>query len=532
MPAPTLHRAPLNATPGPSSTATLVRGLPAPGPTQEASAAVNKIVRFLRNSGLPAPTPAQGSALAAGLARISQIARVLLRRSAIGLVTMLGGDTRQMAPGTQLLARLVQGRANLDQTFEALDGLVTQSTAWPDIHGQRAALQLLLTNSRQQIQALATRKPEQAARQLAALFELFELRADGASSADPGRLAVARGILARSGLAQPPQGPNPTPARPAPAAAIAPVRAPAPEVEAARQATQAATALHRPLPSAQGAAAVQALRKAIRAYDAAPGQRSPRINLNNALALARSLKHTGGSDWTPATRKNFDAFEHQAQDRLYSDAAPPSRPAGPPLPGQTATSARPPSPLRAPGTRVTHTSSDIGTTAQIEARRLAQVAQRLQEATEAYYDRIKTLLPGGNEAALAEQVHEEMGLRALGVSLDQFQAYLRAGQTPQGADGARASVGSTSGAPGLSPGGLTSLARFPELDPSALLDPPVLSNELTLLWDLTTSKLLTFLVTNTLMSVSEPTYLRALQLPSSHPREERRSWKGRFDLIF
>jgi hypothetical protein len=186
---------------------------------------------------------------------------------------------------------------------------------------------------------------------------------------------------------------------------------------------------------------VQALRKAIRAYDAAPGQSSPRVNLNNALALARSLKHTGGSHWTPATRKNFDAFEHQAQQRLYSDAAPSTRPAGPPRPSQTATSARPPSPLRAPGAKVTHTGSDIGTTAQIEARRLAQVAQRLQEATEAYYDRRKTLLPGGNEVALAKQVHEEMDLRALGVSLDQFRAYLWVAQTPQGADGARSAVG-------------------------------------------------------------------------------------------
>ena len=114
----------------------------------------------------------------------------------------------------------------------------------------------------------------------------------------------------------------------------------------------------------------------------------------------------------------------------------PARPAGP----------RPPSPLRAPGARVTHTGSDIGTTAQIEARRLAQVAQRLQEATEAYYDRRKTLLPGGNEATLAKQVHEEMGLRALGVSLDQFQAYLWAAQTPQGADGARSAAGGGSSA--------------------------------------------------------------------------------------
>ena len=509
MPAPRLTGSLSPSPSGAAGTATLLRDLPGRGTTPGLSPAANKIIRFFRGSGLPAPPPEQISALGAGLERIRQFAGALPRIGAIGLVTMLGGDSRQEEPGTHLLARLARGRANLDRTFEALDGLVRERTGWPDITGERAALQSLLTSSRRRIESLASREPEQAARQLAALFKLFELRAGGS---DQGRLAAARGILARSGAARPAAELNETPARPANAAAPAPapVRAPSPEVVAARQATQAIgrlrdairasnavpsaaahkdltaardrasrlyqrdgplwssatvrqyrdfltqanAALDRPLPSAQGATVVEALGKAIRAYDAAPGS-SAREGLNDALALARSLNRKQGVHWTPATRENFDALARQAQARLYPHSTAPSRPASPPLPGEQAAAVpQPPQPLHlpAPGARVEHTGGDVRTPAQIEEEHLARVAQRLEEARNAYYERRKTQLAGGDETALVARIYEEMGLRSLGVSQEQFQNHLKAAGQPSREIAARVTAGD-SGAGTLGGGG-------------------------------------------------------------------------------
>ena len=80
---------------------------------------------------------------------------------------------------------------------------------------------------------------------------------------------------------------------------------------------QAEAALARLLPAQQGTKVVEALSKAIRAYDAAPNQAAQRGDLNDALARARSLEASQGPRWTRATRANFDAYERQAQSRLY-----------------------------------------------------------------------------------------------------------------------------------------------------------------------------------------------------------------------
>ena len=139
------------------------------GPSSGASAApANNIVHFLRSTGLAAPPPAQAAAAAKGLASIGQRA---LKFGAVGAVLNLGGDSAQnVQRSTQLLPLLTQSRATLEPTFQALDGLVTATTAWPDISGSRAALQSLLARWHVQIQALAVSKPEKAAQQLAALF--------------------------------------------------------------------------------------------------------------------------------------------------------------------------------------------------------------------------------------------------------------------------------------------------------------------------------------------------------------------------
>ena len=190
-----------------------LRGLPPPPrPASAAPAAANKIVRFLRTSGLPAPPASQLAPLAAGLAEVGRrLVGSVPVAGAIGALLSLGGDSAQHPrPATDLLPRLTRSRATLDQTFEALNDLVTATTGWPDLSGQRAALQSLLARSRSQIRGLAVGQPQQAARQLAALFALFELRAGSAGAADQGRLAAARAILARG--------------RPAPAAAARPAR--------------------------------------------------------------------------------------------------------------------------------------------------------------------------------------------------------------------------------------------------------------------------------------------------------------------
>ena len=203
----------------------VLHGLSAPlRPASAAPAAANKIVRFLRTSGLPAPAASQLAPLAAGLAEVGRrLVGSVPVAGAIGALLSLGGDSAQHPrPATDLLPRLTRSRATLDQTFEALNDLVTATTGWPDLSGRRAALQSLLARSRSQIRGLAVGQPQQAARQLAALFALFELRAGDAGGADQGRLAAARAILARSRPAQaaatatqsaPPPASGPRPAR-------------------------------------------------------------------------------------------------------------------------------------------------------------------------------------------------------------------------------------------------------------------------------------------------------------------------------
>jgi hypothetical protein len=346
----------------------VLHGLSAPlRPASAAPAAANKIVRFLRTSGLPAPAASQLAPLAAGLAEVGRrLVGSVPVAGAIGALLSLGGDSAQRAaPATDLLPRLTRSRATLDQTFEALNDLVTATTGWPDLSGRRAALQSLLARSRSQIRGLAVGQPQQAARQLAALFALFELRAGDAGGADQGRLAAARAILARS--------------RPAQAAATATQSAP---------------------PPASGPRPARALKGAT-PKGAAPKGTVP------AVAPAR----------VPA---------------LGSPPAPAIRPRG----------------LVPPRADVTHTGR-VGTAEEIATRQRQATARALREAAAIYYDRRKTLLAGGDEAAMAEAVYKDTPLQALGVSLAQFQARLQAGQEPASAAGARVRAGPSGNSGGL-----------------------------------------------------------------------------------
>ncbi|MFN7644347.1 MAG: hypothetical protein ACK5PW_14905 [Burkholderiales bacterium] len=218
---PRLSRAPATAR---SAGTGALSGLPHRLPAASAApAAANNIVRLLRSSGLPTPAASQLAPLAAGLSEIGRrlidFAPVARRFLPFSLLSLGGDSAQRFDPATAPLPRLTQSFATLDQTFEALDGLVTATTPWPDFSGQRAALQTLLTRSRQQIRGLAVSRPEQAARQLAALFDLFELRAGSTGGADQGRLAAARGILARS---RPSRAAGRHQAVPAPPSAAAP----------------------------------------------------------------------------------------------------------------------------------------------------------------------------------------------------------------------------------------------------------------------------------------------------------------------
>jgi hypothetical protein len=96
---------------------------------------------------------------------------------------------------------------------------------------------------------------------------------------------------------------------------------------------------------------------------------------------------------------------------------------------------------------VTHTGR-VGTAEEIATRQREATARALREAAAIYYDRRKTLLAGGSEAALAEAVYEDTPLRALGVGLAQFQAHLHVGQEPAGAAGARVRAGGSGGGQG------------------------------------------------------------------------------------
>ena len=95
---------------------------------------------------------------------------------------------------------------------------------------------------------------------------------------------------------------------------------------------------------------------------------------------------------------------------------------------------------------MTHTGR-VGTAQEIATRQREDTARALREAAAIYYDRRKTLLAGGDEAAMAEAVYKDTPLQALGVSLAQFQARLQAGQEPASAAGARVRAGAvTTGA--------------------------------------------------------------------------------------
>jgi hypothetical protein len=92
-----------------------LRGLPPPPrPAGAAPAAANKIVRFLRTSGLPAPAASQLAPLAAGLAEMGRrlVSFVPVAGAVAGAfapLLLLGGDSAQRAkPATDLLPRLTR----------------------------------------------------------------------------------------------------------------------------------------------------------------------------------------------------------------------------------------------------------------------------------------------------------------------------------------------------------------------------------------------------------------------------------------
>ena len=122
--------------------------------------------------------------------------------------------------------------------------------------------------------------------------------------------------------------------------------------------------------------------------------------------------------------------------RAAPGSAPPSAPAGLPMPGQTAATPQRQPRMPVPGSKVPDTRS-VGTPEDIARRWQAKVAQALQQARQAYYDSRNTRLAGGDEAALVGDFYHATDLRELGVSLAQFQAHLQAGQALEGANGAR-----------------------------------------------------------------------------------------------
>jgi hypothetical protein len=164
--------------------------------------------------------------------------------------------------------------------------------------------------------------------------------------------------------------------------------------------------------------------------------------LTAPTAAGQQARAQGGLG-APYKAKALQQLLTQAQRLLTTPADAPLLAA---LRGRLAPQAPPPA-LLARESRVTHTGS-VGTTEEIETRHRAQVAQALKAATAEFNRRMRTLLPGGDAAALAEAVYSATPeLKALGVGQEQFQAHLKAGQAPEGASGARirASQGGASG---------------------------------------------------------------------------------------
>ncbi|MCX7228638.1 MAG: fumarylacetoacetate hydrolase family protein [Burkholderiales bacterium] len=125
-------------------------------------------------------------------------------------------------------------------------------------------------------------------------------------------------------------------------------------------------------------------------------------------------------------------------------AAVTSPPARLPALGQPSAPARRRSSLPDRQALVTHTGP-VGTPEEIATRQLEATARDLREAAAIYHRRKKTLLAGGDAAALAKEVYDGTRLQMFGVSLAQFEAHLQAGQEQEGASGARVKAGAGAG---------------------------------------------------------------------------------------
>lgn len=343
---------------------------------------------------------------------------------AVQALLSLGGSSRLRDPRQQLLPTLAQRQANLGRTFEALDGVVNELTAWPDTGGARARMRADLTRERARILADVEQRPERAAIGLARVFERMGLQPLGSGDPDRGRVALAREIVGRS---------RPGPSR-SPLGALRDVRglseregrawSPATQANARAFRAQAEHRLAQPLSSERGSTAVRALGDAIRNHAAQPDA-TRRTVLNHSYAFAKSLRASEGADWTPATRAGFASYGRQAERALWSGRASTTRPTGPPEPGRT----KPPVPARpelpAPRSETAHTRSFGAMTgagvAEIEQRARAERAQALETALEAFARRRRMLLPVSSAETLARRVHAERGgPGALGVSEDTF----------------------------------------------------------------------------------------------------------------
>ncbi|MCX7231556.1 MAG: hypothetical protein NTW15_21570 [Burkholderiales bacterium] len=207
---------------------------------------------------------------------------------------------------------------------------------------------------------------------------------------------------------------------------------------------RARSALAQPLVSERASEVVQQLGRAIRACNARPTDPAGREALNDVFALAKSL-HANRHDWTPATRRNFDALAPQAVRTLYGNA-----------------SKAPPAGLPARRSETTHTRGTGAQTgagaAELEQRARAKQAQALEQATLAVNEGRRTLLPDGSVEALARVVYAQRGgARALGVSVDAFVQQVQRPGMDQGTDaGGRVRAGHAGGGatpPGSGPSG-------------------------------------------------------------------------------
>ncbi len=194
------------------------------------------------------------------------------------------------------------------------------------------------------------------------------------------------------------------------------------------------------------------------AADAWRGDLSKQINAlarwkQKAVQRTQTLQaQVGKPTSAPASARPLQP-QAQAEPQLHGlPGLGPGRPAG--------------QPARLPDARteVTHTAS-VGTPADIESKRRAQVEQALRDAAGVFYERRKTLLPGGDTAALAEAVYNGNPLlKSLGVSLEQLQARLKALQAVgEATTGARVMASSGGG------GGAANRTANPP-SPSAKLD--------------------------------------------------------------